>query len=123
MSPVVDRKARLWELFKREFSDQGDLRERLSALEEAPDQLAERVTMFRLSVRNCDLPLVDLVAVLYGREGSPWSFGAGPGSDRCRNVSNSSQCWFSRHAASSGVRSLPQRATMTARSKLNHESA
>jgi len=57
MSPVVDRKARLWELFKRGFSDPADLRERLSALNKTADQLAERVTLFRLSVRNRDFPL------------------------------------------------------------------
>lgn len=66
MSPVIDRKPRLWEQIERGFSDPGDLRERLSALKKAANQLAARVTLFRLSVRNFDLPLVDLVAVFYG---------------------------------------------------------
>lgn len=46
----------------------GSLGQRLSALKEAADQLVERVTMFRLSVQNCDFPLVDLVTVLYSCE-------------------------------------------------------
>lgn len=36
------------------------LGQQLSALKEAADQLVEHVTLFRLSVQNCDFPLVDL---------------------------------------------------------------
>lgn len=45
MSPANESAPGLWDRFKRGVSDLGDIRERLSALKKAADQLAERVTM------------------------------------------------------------------------------